>query len=86
MPLRLAPRGTGGRSPKNAKIKIRKNQNFKNCKIKNKNFENFHRKFVFREIDLEIVWQDPILVLKISGKTFASSSPFAPFAMCEVHI
>jgi hypothetical protein len=76
MPLRYLPRGTGG--PMAAK---RKNPNSQNSKFqksqiaKNQNLKNFHDNLSTRPI-AKFFLARRNLVLKISGKTFASCCPW----------
>jgi hypothetical protein len=75
------PRGAGRpdqrktQKSKFVKIEISNLQNRQKPKLQKLSFKN-----VFCKIDPEIV-----LVLR-SAHTLASSSPYAPFEMCEVHI
>jgi hypothetical protein len=84
--------GPGGGAPIEAK---RKNQNLQRWKFqklqnsKTENLENFRRKFVFREIDLEIVLHKIEFVFSRSATKFSLLRlfvSFALFAMCEVYI
>jgi hypothetical protein len=79
----LLPRGAGP-SQQNAKIKIRKIEISKTANRKTKNLKTFIAKFFPRDRSRNCFPQ--ILVLRIGDKTFASSSPSAPLAMCEVNI
>jgi hypothetical protein len=62
------------------KIEISKNSKLSKTKILKTFIEIYPR-----DRSRNCFQQDRILVLTIGDKTFASSSPCAPSAMCEVH-